>query len=359
MRVDFSDKTVGGFNYELVRGLSVQQAGAAELGECMETMERITANDFGSWVAEWEKTAARVLDHARQLAKDDRPGAREAFMRASNYFRMACFYAAHTDPRHKDLWSRSRDCFHCMAALAEYPIEKVGVKFEGAVLPGYFMPAGRENRPTLIAIGGFDSTKEELYCWIGSAAREYGWNCLVFEGPGQWGALMDNPGLVFRPDYEKPVGAAVDYLMTRGDIDKEKIAVIGYSMGGYLCVRGALDPRTGKPMLFLFSEDDIIDAAAPDKIIAAGLLDYIQSLDCPRYVRLFTKEEGASGHCQMGGLTYARTAVFGWLEHALCGGKIENRGAGCSDLFVELFGKYGGAEGAVKAQALVNEVTFI
>jgi pimeloyl-ACP methyl ester carboxylesterase len=439
MRVDFSDKTVGGFNYELVRGLSAQQAGAAELGECMETMERITANDFGSWVAEWEKTAVRVLDHARQLEKRDRPGAREAFMRASNYFRMACFYAAHTDPRHKDLWSKSRDCFHRMAALSEYPIEKVGIKFEGAVLPGYFMPAGRENRPTLIAIGGFDSTKEELYCWIGSAAREYGWNCLVFEGPGQWGALMDNPGLVFRPDYEKPVGAAVDHLMTRGDIDKEKIAVIGYSMGGYLCVRGALDPRIkacipntlvvdcgaaakagmnkmikrealmdkafkfllkintparwafqhsawvlgvssasewvkayekftllgfegalkGKPMLFLFSEDDIIDAAAPDKIIAAGLLDYIKSLDCPRYVRLFTKREGASGHCQMGGLSYAREAVFGWLEHALCGGKIENRGAGCSDLFVELFGKYGGAEGAVKAKALVNEVTFI
>ncbi len=30
----------------------------------------------------------------------------------------------------------------------------------------------------------------------GLAAAEYGRHCLIFEGPGQWSALKNNPGLV-------------------------------------------------------------------------------------------------------------------------------------------------------------------
>ena len=252
---------------------------------------------------------------------------------------------------------------------------------------------------------------------------------------------MNNPGLIFRPDYEKPVGAAVDYLLARDDIgiDSDKIAIIGYSMGGYLCVRGALDPRIkacipntlvvdcgaaaregmkwllksdalmdkalnaimkrntaarwgfnhsswvlgintasewvrvyekftllgaedplqGKPMLFVFSEDDIQSSAASSKRIVTGLLDYIDSLDCPRYIRLFTKQEGASSHCQMCGMSYAQASIFSWLDHALCGANIENRDADSSGLFVALFGKYGGAEGAAKAKSLLRKVVFV
>ncbi len=36
MKVNFGDKTVGGFNYEFTRGVSLQTAGGAEFGECIE-----------------------------------------------------------------------------------------------------------------------------------------------------------------------------------------------------------------------------------------------------------------------------------------------------------------------------------
>jgi len=440
MKVDFNNKTVGGFNYEFIRCVSTMPAGSAEFGECMETMGRITDNDFNSWITEWGKTADFVEGYAQsQLKSGDRLAARKAFLRANNYYRTACFYAHHTDPRHRGFWSKSVNAFHEMIELSDHPIEKVDIKFEDAVLSGYYLPSGQENRPTLIAIGGFDSTMEEVYCWIGASAREYCWNCLIFEGPGQWGALMNNPGLIFRPDYEKPVGAAVDYLMTRSDIDKDNIAIIGYSMGGYLCMRGALDPRIkacipntlvvdcgaaaregmrgmvknealmdkafkllmkkntparwgfnhsswvlgisgatewvkayeeftllgfedllkGKPILFLFSEDDIKNASASTKRIVTGLLDYIDSLDCPRYVRLFSKQEGASSHCQMGGMAYAHASIFTWLEHALCDAKIETKGAESPQLFVELFRKYGGTEGEQKAKSLLDRIVII
>lgn len=63
------------------------------------------------------------------------------------------------------------------------------IAFEGAQLPAYFIAGGEGKRPTLIAPGGFDSTMEEIYGWIGPVASQYGWHCLIFEGPGQWAAL--------------------------------------------------------------------------------------------------------------------------------------------------------------------------
>jgi Prolyl oligopeptidase family len=123
--------------------------------------------------------------------------------------------------------------------LMDQPIESFDIDFEGAKLPAYFIAGGEGKRPTLIALGGFDSTMEEVYGWIGTVAAQYGWHCLIFEGPGQWTALKTNPGLLFRPDYEKPVSAVVDYLFSRPDVDQDKVALIGYSFGGYLAPRAA------------------------------------------------------------------------------------------------------------------------
>lgn len=435
MKVDFAKKTVGGFNFEFVRGLSLQAAGAAEYGECMETMLRIKNNDFNSWVTAWAATADRVAAFAdREERLGNRVGARDAFQRASNYYRMAVFYAAHTDIRHTQFWQRSRDCFHRAIALMDTPLESLNIAFEGARLPAYFASGGGGRRPTLIALGGFDSTMEELYYWIGAAARGHGWNCLMFEGPGQWGALKTNPGLTFRPDYEKPVGAVVDYLCTRSDVDPDQLAIIGYSMGGYLATRGALDQRIGacipnslvvdcgaaaragmkgllksagftdaalklimkvnapvrwgfqhsewtlgvrnahewvqvyqpysvkdladryrKPMLFLFSEDDIHDAAAPSADIIVDMLDFMLALKCDRCIHLFTRAEGASSHCQMGGLSYAQAVIFDWLNHVFCAGPApELARSATRDLFVDLFGKYGKSLGESKAKELLN-----
>jgi hypothetical protein len=86
---------------------------------------------------------------------------------------------------------------------------------------------------------------EEVFGWIGTVAAHYGWHCLIFEGPGQWTALKANPGLLFRPDYEKPVAAVVDYLFTRPDVDQDKVALVGYSF-----FTGSIRPSVGKSGTF-------------------------------------------------------------------------------------------------------------
>jgi pimeloyl-ACP methyl ester carboxylesterase len=245
MKIDLLDTEVGGFNYEFLRAISYQASGGAELGECIAAVARIHEGDFDSWIQEWTRLADRVAQEAETaLKKGKQAEACHAFLRASNYYRAAEFYVSHTDPRQFALWTRSRECFHQAASLMSPVVEILEIPFEEARLPGYFVSGGEGRRPTLIAMGGFDSSGEEVFHWIGHAAAERGWHCLIFEGPGQRGALHLNPELILRPDYEIPVSAVVDYALARPEIDHERLALIGYSLGGYLAPRAtAFEPR--------------------------------------------------------------------------------------------------------------------
>ena len=85
----------------------------------------------------------------------------------------------------------------------------------------------------MIVHGGFDSILEELYTSAAAPALERGYNCLTFEGPGQGGVIRKNK-IPFRFDWEKVVTPVLDYALDRNEVDKQRIGLIGISMGGYL-----------------------------------------------------------------------------------------------------------------------------
>lgn len=91
-------------------------------------------------------------------------------------------------------------------------------------------------RKTLLRTGGYDGTCEELFFIIARGALERGYNILMFDGPGQGGALVIQK-LPMRADWEKVVTPVVDYLLTRPDVDSARIALYGGSFGGYLAPR--------------------------------------------------------------------------------------------------------------------------
>ncbi len=240
MNFDGAKTNIGGFNFEALRGMSYQSTQGAAIGECLRTIKDIKQNNFESWIKGWQVLAERNSAEAENyLKKGLNSCACYAFHRAANYYRMAEFYAQYTDPRQEALWRRSRECFFQACKLNKTEIEPVEIPFDGARLPGYFVKSGTGKAPTLIAMSGFDGSAEELYHFIGAVAPENGWNCLMFEGPGQRGCLHLNPKLKLRSDYEVPVKAVVDYVVSRNEVDADKMALIGYSLGGYLAPRAA------------------------------------------------------------------------------------------------------------------------
>ena len=243
MKLHFTDQT---FSFELLRTASYSLYGGSEIGEVLATAKQIREGDFESWHVAWQRTAARVEALGVQaLEKGHRLDAGQAFLRASNYYRTAEFFLAPDDPRHMETFEKSRKTFWQFLALSGLCVEKIRIPYEGTTLPGYFYRVDESGmpRPTLLSLGGFDSAGEELYFFAAAAALQRGYNVLTFEGPGQ-GEPLRVGHLPARPDYEVPIRAAMDYLWTHPEVDRERIALMGTSLGGYYAPRAvAFEPR--------------------------------------------------------------------------------------------------------------------
>ena len=240
MKLDFEKRNmdVATFPFRFMRILGIAGTGGSEVNECFLVLEKTKQNNDQSWISEWAGLAEKLERAAEtSMQADQMLTARQQYLRASAYYQVAMFSLSPTDERLFRYLTKSREIFHKAAKLFSPQIEIVDIPFDNARLPAYFISGGEGKRPTLLVINGGDSTNEEMVHFIGFAAAQRGWNCLVFEGPGQWSALQLNPGLVLRPDYEKPVKAVVDYLLQRNDVDPDKIALYGLSMSSQLAMR--------------------------------------------------------------------------------------------------------------------------
>ncbi|MBT1185978.1 alpha/beta fold hydrolase [Streptomyces sp. CJ_13] len=241
MKFLFDDES---FSFETLRAAGFANDGGSDLGEVLATARNIGEGDEDAWLREWKNTAQRV--HAigsRALAAGHRVSAREALLRASNYYRTAEFYRRDdpaNDPEVKLLSTLSRETFAQAAALMDTPVEAVRIPYQDTSLPGYLFLVDDSGtpRPTVIFTSGFDSTLEEVYFVVAAAALRRGYNVLAYDGPGQ-GAALREQALVFRPDWEAVVTPVVDYALTRPEIAPDRIVLMGYSLGGYLTARAA------------------------------------------------------------------------------------------------------------------------
>src|SRR5688500_13048148 len=116
MKLIFDDPT---FSLQLLRAISETYYKGADIGECLSTAYRIRESDFESWYNEWLKTAKRVHNYSQEcLRNGHKVSARESFLRASNYYRVAEFFIIDLqDSRSVDMWISIKYCLRIAVKL--------------------------------------------------------------------------------------------------------------------------------------------------------------------------------------------------------------------------------------------------
>ncbi|HZU07292.1 MAG TPA: prolyl oligopeptidase family serine peptidase [Chloroflexota bacterium] len=335
--------------------------------------------DYDAWYRAWRALGDHLWQQGEwELAADHPRSARESFLRACNYYQWAIAFLEHTDPRKRESHQRSVEAFAHYARLAEPPLERVEVPYEGTSFPAWFVPgAGAAARkPTVIYLPGLDSTKEQGLPFAQVLAAR-GFNTLLPDGPGIGEAVLFR-GLINRHDYEVPGKAAFDYLTTRADVDTSRIATVGVSMGGYRAPRfAAFEPRLAgcvawgaiwdwaavwaqrisnergavptphSHVLFVMGAKTLDEVT--EKVQAWRLAGVASQIRCPllithgerdaqipveqayalyeaagspqKELKIFTEAEGGSAHCQNDNRVLAHNYIADWLEDVLVRGR--------------------------------------
>ena len=169
--------------------------------------------------------------------------ARELFLRASAFYGVSLHpvFGAPVDPRLLVASRKQVEAFDSGLSLFDPPIKPQAIPFDGGSMPAYFIPAAGfagARRPTIIFTNGHDGTIADMYFASAVAASRRGYHSLLFDWPGQ-GAMLFERNIPLRPDWETVVTAVVDFALTLPEVDANKIALRGWSLGGYLSPRAA------------------------------------------------------------------------------------------------------------------------
>jgi dienelactone hydrolase len=194
-----------------------------------------------TWHSEWARLAGLLEGRAKA---GSRFTAAEDYFLSSLYHTISEHFIPPASPGRMASYREVLRTFDLGREKSSHPVERVLVPFEGTTLPAYFVPGiGSGPRPAAIFICGLDTTKE---LWFLRARLQFavrGISALFIDTPGIGEALRLQK-LVTRHDYEKPVGAAIDWLEKRKDVDAQRIGIVGSSLGGYYVARAAAyEPR--------------------------------------------------------------------------------------------------------------------
>jgi naringenin degradation protein FdeB len=214
--------------------------GAVALGEIDEVCERLRKrqSEPHAWWEEWGALGER-LDKAADAAQAEghRMTAGNRYLRAGMYYFTAERFIV-PGPEKREMGRKAIDC-QTKGILRRYPnVERVEVPYEGRTLPALFMKApGVSGRaPTMVAFDGLDNCKEMSVLFNGPEFAARGWHTLAIDGPGQ-GESLRLRDIRTRHDYEVAGTAAYNWVAARPDVDAKKVAVMGYSFGGYYAPR--------------------------------------------------------------------------------------------------------------------------
>lgn len=168
--------------------------------------------------------------------------AREHYYVAATFYTAAQWGIYEDDNPDRLAWADSkRDCYDRYIKFADHPIERVdlpmGDKQMAALLHLPHKPAPGEKLPCILYQPGMDGVKEDNPL-MGDPLLDRGMAILSIDGPGQ-GETRERGIAVTASNCEDGAKAAYAYLKTRPEIDGDRMAIFGSSMGSYWGTRMA------------------------------------------------------------------------------------------------------------------------
>lgn len=249
--VQFPLSTDDEYSFILTEALALANGGGSATSEILRAASQIVPRDGDSFFNEFYWLAQQI--HARALAAKTKTSAREAYFRASTYYRMSNFFLTGnwSDPRLYGPWEQALEDFRMAISLQDIPGEHFTIAGPGFQIPGYFWKAKSNNLtkvPTVIVGSGYDGAQEDSWHQLGQEVLDRGWNYVVYEGPGQ-PTVRRQQGVGFIPDWWSAVMPLVDFLISRPDVDESNLALVGVSLGGLLAPIAATHEHRFKAVL--------------------------------------------------------------------------------------------------------------
>ena len=231
---------------------------------------RVKFFNLESWHKEWTEVAKKNQELAAGFEQEKRKAtAHEFYLRAADFYRRAVVYMPDTDERMLPTFKKLEENFEKAWSMVPPPFERVQIPYEGHMLPALFWPGrGRAGArlPEVYNYGGADGI---LLRGEDGGAGQYvrrGMSFIDVDGPGHGGTLRYKK-LYAPPDSERVAKAVIDYLVTRLDVDAERIGLHGSSMGGYSGPRAATAEKRIKAVAVWSGAyhlvDDIFDNYPP------------------------------------------------------------------------------------------------
>lgn len=197
---------------------------------------------WDDWCRIWCEEGERHQSLADAAAKAGRKvTAAEANLRASIYYHYAKHLFAHDMNQYRAAHERMLACYQAAGSAIDPPVERITIAFEDTEMVAYLRRPHVSGRPPVaIILPGLDACKEELHAW-GEAFLRRGIAALAIDGPGQGETAFRLP---ITDQWGKVIGAAIDALAARADVDGQRIAVVGQSLGAlYAPLAAAFEPR--------------------------------------------------------------------------------------------------------------------
>ena len=204
-------------------------------GDVREAFNSIHTRDKDEWAAAFMGVADRYMDEAKSLEKTDPTKANADYIRA---WRLYSFgrWPIPASPGKQRSYEKAIEAFLAHARFWDPPLEIVRIPFEGKEIIGYLRLPKSANGPVplVLAVNGLDSRKEDLSESF-SAILPFGIGFLAVDGPG----TGQNP-IKVSENADRMLSRVLDYIATRPEIDKNRVAMHGVSWGAYWATKMAI-----------------------------------------------------------------------------------------------------------------------